>query len=224
MQQLYIPARPAALCLCGAVKTMVRRKLLFNSSVLKPLFDSTAKKLLMSEDLDITSVCAHCIDTQPTWIDVIPTIFSDVFCCSDGYGITGLSYKFDGIAAAINNNVYRIRHSSGCVYSRTISGSYGSSKYYGSDDCSGIEGDLEDYDELHIDLTITAIGVDTVIGVKDSDRAGVEIIFCGSIICNCDDINDTANNDIVSCYINQCGSYLHPCGASGQVALIASGL
>lgn len=200
---------------------MTRMRLLFNQSVLKPLFDSTQKKLLMV-DLDITSVCAHCIGTQPAWIDVIPTMFSDVPCCSDGYGVTGLSYKFDGIAAAVNNNTYRIQHSSGCLYSRIISGSYGSSKYYGSDDCSGAEGNLEDYDELHIDLTITAIGVDTVIGVKDSGMEGIEIIFCGSITCNCDDINDTANNDITSCYVNQCGSYLHPCGTSGQVALIAS--
>lgn len=102
MQQLHIPIGFATLCLCGTVKIMTRKKLLFNSSVLKPLFNSTEKKLLMSEDLDVSGDPCGCGPT-PKYVDI--TISGITICPCENF-LAGKSWLFTGNP----NNTYRIQY------------------------------------------------------------------------------------------------------------------
>lgn len=105
----------------------------------------------------IVSECAECTDYQPAKLILKPSSFIDLDCCDvPGYSDCSAS----GLAAYLNGNEFDVPHSTGCVYTKALTGDFGTYTLYSSTD-----GSCDPWyysatiERLWFTLTLTATGI-----------------------------------------------------------------
>jgi len=186
---------------------MIKHRILFNSSVIKPLFDSNVKKLLMFNTAEYLSgnKCEHCaIDGTPKYTTVT---FTGLVTCSDCYNCDApdvFSTKGDNIAENINGRKFHLLNKgagSYCTWSLPVlSGTYGTLKRWNAYDCPGSP-DVICGNQMYIPfVTRAATQIAVTAYVYDSEGYCHKFFdFTGIPTSLSDCINAICSNSLITC-------------------------
>jgi len=180
-------------------------KVQYNPNTLKAIYDAVANKQQVVAPNVMVSECAHCVGTQPAWINITFTGLADIGCCDGAGGVADDDYA--GFAAAANGT-FKVLHLSGCIYQTDFSvmGDAISHEYHSTDgSCTGLSKTFDEFEYLRITVTLEADGISIAAFTWTDEYGGPLVaIFVGKILYTGDDeCGDTSNtentNDITDC-------------------------
>lgn len=199
-------------------------------STLKVIRDVSTKKI-MYMDTTIPSECEYCEPRQPAWVDITLSNFVNCPCTSliRVWPYNEGSYKIEGVAEAINDKTFRIKHLSGCVYEAIFSGNFGTYfVWWPSTSCQGSPLGSTTFNRLKIRITARAgdafVDFNHIIVYNTINESNWFPIFYGNVPYSegdsCLDTENIGTNDFDACLSSVPAQYyLTTCGSTGQISL-----